>query len=173
VSCRVTATNNEGRAEAESTNGLAIVAVTPAATSRPELTFSPFANVAPTLTAAQIRASLHVQLARVQHRVRIASLRKTGIYTFVFASPAAGKLEIFWYQAPTDPHQAFAGPKPLVVATSSTSFTSASARTVKLRLTDAGRRLIGHGTRIVLTDRGVFRPHGHPVSWLETFVLSH
>jgi fibronectin type 3 domain-containing protein len=173
LSCRVTATNSEGRAEAESTNGLAISPLTTPSNSRPELTVPPFASVPPTLTAAQIRAAIHVQLARAQHRVRIASLRKTGLYAFPFAAPAAGRLEVFWYQAPTEPHQPFANTKPLVLAVSTTSFASASTKTVKLRLTEAGRSLIGHSNRIALTVRGVFRPHGHPVSWLATFLLSH
>jgi hypothetical protein len=173
LSCRVTATNSEGRAEAESTNGLAISARAVPTNSRPELTFPPLANVPATLTAAQIRAALHVQLARAQHHVRIASLRKSGLYAFPFAAPAAGRLQVFWYQAPTEPQQPFANTKPLVVAVSTTSFTSASTKMVNLRLTDAGRLLIAHSSRVALTVRGVFRPHGHPVSWIGTFLLSH
>jgi hypothetical protein len=173
LTCRVTATNGEGRAEAESTNGLTISALTAPASSRPELKIPPFAGVPATLTAAQIRAVLHVQLARAQHHARIASLRKLGLYAFSFSAPAAGTLQVFWYQAPTEPEQPFANTKPLAVALSSTSFASARTQTVKLLLTDAGRRLIAHSNRIALTVRGVFRPHGHPVSWLGTFLLSH
>jgi hypothetical protein len=174
LSCRVTATNSEGRAEAESTNGLAISARTVPTNSRAELTFPPLTSLAATLTAAQIRAALHVQLARAQHHVRIASLRKSGLYAFPFAAPAAGKLQVFWYQAPTEPQQPFANTKPLVVAASTTtSFASASTKTVNLRLTGAGRLLIAHSQRIALKVRAVFRPHGHPVSWIGTFLLSH
>jgi hypothetical protein len=173
LSCRVTATNSEGRAEAESTNGLAISARTVPTSSRPELTFPPLAYVPPTLTAAQIRAALHVQLARAQHHVRIASLRKSGLYAFPFVAPAAGRLQVFWYQASTEPQQPSANTKPLVVAVSTTSFTSASTKMVSLRLTDAGRLLIAHSNRIALKVRGVFRPRGHPVSWIGTFLLSH
>jgi hypothetical protein len=173
LSCRVTATNSEGRAEAESTNGLAISPLAAPTKSKPELTFPPVSNVPTTLTAAQIRATIRVQLARAQHHVRIASLRKTGLCTFPFAAPAAGTLEVFWYQAPTDPHKSFANTKPVVVALSTTSFASATSKTVKLRLTEAGRRLISHSNRIALTVRGVFRPHGHPVSWIAPFLLSH
>jgi hypothetical protein len=173
LSCRVTATNSEGRAEAESTNGLAISARTAPTSSRPEFTFPPLANVPPTLTAAQIRAVLHVQLARAQHRARIASLRKTGLYAFPFAAPSAGRLQVFWYEAPPEPQQPFANTKLVAVAVSTTAFASAGTKMVNLRLTDAGRRLIGQSNRIALKVRGVFRPHGHPVSWIGMFLLSH
>jgi hypothetical protein len=173
LSCRVTATNSEGRAEAQSTNGLAISPLTTPTNSRPELTFPLLANVPPTLTAAQIRAVIHVQLARAQHHARIASLRKSGLYAFPFAAPAAGRLEVFWYQVAPEPQQPFANTKPLVLAVSTTSFASAGIKMVKLRLTDAGRRVIGHSNSTAIKVRGVFRPHGHPVSWIGTFLLSH
>ena len=55
-----------------------------------------------------------------------------------------------------------------------TAFTSASTKTVKLRLTSVGRRLFSQGNRIEFTVRGVFlQPHKRPVTWLEAVVLSH
>jgi hypothetical protein len=173
LSCDVAATNSEGSAEAESSNGLAILGGTVRTESRPELTFPPAANVAETATAAQILAALHVQLARMQHNVRIASLRKAGLWAFSFAAPAVGKLELSWYLASTGANHS-AKTKPLLLALSTTSFESATTRTVKLRLTSAGRRLIGESKHIPLTVKGVFiRPHEPPVTWLETVLLSH
>jgi hypothetical protein len=166
LSCNVTATNGEGKAEAES-KGIAIFRA-PVRTET-ELTFPPLA----TPTAAQILATLHVQLARVQHHVRIASLRKTGLYAFSFAALAAGRLELSWYAALAGAHHS-ANAKPLMLALATTSFTGAGTKTVKLRLTSAGRRLISESKRIPLTVKGVFVPsHGPPVTWLETVLLSH
>jgi hypothetical protein len=173
LSCDVTATNSEGRAEAGSSNGIAILRGTVRTESTPELTFSPPPDP-PTATAVQILAALHVQLARVQHRVRIASLRKTGLYTFSFAAPAAGKLEFSWYQTSQGAHNFFASSKPLLLALCTKSFASAGSKIVKLRLTSAGRGLIGHSKRIPLTVKGVFvTPRGGPVTWLQTVLLSH
>jgi hypothetical protein len=173
LSCEVTATNGEGGAEAKSSNGLMISRGTVRPESRLELTFPPPANFVATPTVAQILATLHVQLARMQHHVRIASLRKTGLWAFSFAAPAAGKLELSWYQASTGANRS-AKTKPLLLALSTTSFESATTRTVKLRLTSAGRRLIGESKHIPLTVKGVFaRPHERPVTWLETVLLSH
>jgi hypothetical protein len=104
------------------------------------------------------------------HHARISSLRKAGFYALSFRAPAAGRLEIVWYAAAAGAGNA----KPIVVALSSTSFTHASTKTVKLRLTSAGRRLVMQSTHIKLTVKGVFlAPHAHPVTWLETAVLSH
>ena len=130
--------------------------------------------VASIFTAAQVLAALHVQLARAQHRVRIASLRKTGLYAFPFAAPSAGTMEYLWYQASEETQRGVANAKPPQFAQSTTRFTGPSTRTVKLRLTSAGRRLISQSNRIKLTVRGVFRPpQGRPVVWRGAFLFSH
>ena len=65
-------------------------------------------------------------------------------------------------------------PKPILVATVTVSFTSASKKTVKLRLTSVGRSLLKAHRSIKLTAKGVFTPSGgRPVTWLKTFVLNH
>ena len=160
ISCDVTATNSEGRTEAESSNGLAIAALrTP---SRPELTFPP----APPPTAAQSLASLRVQLMRVHHAMRIASLRKTGYYVFSFTALTAGKLELSWYQVPTSAHHS-ATAKPVLLAFGSTSYAGPATKKVKLRLTSWGRRLIGSSSSIKLSVKGVFvAAKGRPVTLL-------
>jgi hypothetical protein len=170
LSCVVAAANSEGRAEATSSNALAIVPPTARSESTPELTFPP-TSVSPPPSAVQIAATLKAQLARAQHRARISSLRKTGMYTISVVVPAAGTLQLVWYQAlPSARHAA----KPLVVALGSASFTSAGTRTVKLRLTNAGRRLIEHSYSLKLTLKGVFTRSGEPpVSWVKTVALSY
>jgi hypothetical protein len=135
------------------------------------LTFPPSANVPPTPTA--IRNALRVQLARAHRRVRIASLRKTGLYAFSLAAPAAGKLELSWYEVSAGAHHS-ANSKPSALALSTTTFAGTTTKTVTLRLTSAGRRLFRHGNRIEFTLKSVFlQPHTRSLTWLDTVVLSH
>ena len=171
LSCEVTATNSEGTAEAESSNGLAISRGVARTESSPQLTAPVFAAPS-TPTTAQILAALRAQLTRAQKRARIASLRKKPIYAFSFTAPAVGKLELFWYQTPSEAHRS-ANTKPLELALTTTSFATASTETVDLHLTAAGRRLIRESRRIDILVKGVFAsPHASPVTWLKTVALS-
>jgi hypothetical protein len=168
LSCKVTATNSEGSADASS-RGLAIPRVV--SESRPELTFPP--PPPPPPTAAQILAALRTQLARAQHRAHISSLRKKGFYSFTLTAPAAGTLELIWYLAPTGAQHSSSA-KPLTVALCTTSLAGAGAKTVSLRLTSAGRRLIEHSSGLQLTLKGVFvQPHARPLTWLKTVGLTY
>jgi hypothetical protein len=173
ISCHVLATNTEGTGEAQSANGLTIVAPTIVTQVSPEPTFPPVTQPQSPATA-EILASLRSQVARAQHRARISSIRKKGLYSFSLVIPVGGRLELFWYQDPRDAHHS-SYTKRLVVALSTTSFGGAGTRTVKLRLTSAGRRLLEHSRRSVqLTLKGVFRPSGgHPLSWQKTVALHY
>jgi hypothetical protein len=134
--------------------------------------FPPVARAARALTAAQILAKLRAALARAQRAARISSLQRTGVYSFSFAAPIAGRLEVTWYQAPTRSGRA-ASSKPAVIAQSSTSFARAGTETVKLRLTSAGRRLLADSRRVALATKGEFvRARARPVAWFETIVLT-
>jgi hypothetical protein len=173
LSCEVTAANSEGSVQAQSANTITVPRAALPLESPHELTLPPLAIAPPVPTAAQILATLHVQLARAQQRVRLASLRKTALFAFLFAAPAAGTLEVSWYQPPpATPHHSTHA-KPVILALSSTSFAGAGATSVTIRLTSAGRHLVAHSKRIPMTVKGVFTmPHARPVSWLETVVLS-
>ena len=110
------------------------------------------------------------------HGAHIAPLLKHGYYSFPFTSLSAGKLVVDWYEVPKGAHvsSAKSKPKPVLVATVTVSFTSASKKTVKLRLTSAGRSLLKAHRSIKLTAKGVFMPSGgRSVTWLKTFVLNH
>jgi hypothetical protein len=171
LSCEVTATNSEGTGKAESANALAIVIPTMRTESSPEVTFPPGPPITARFTAAQIASSLKAQLARAQHHARISSLRRTGQYTISVSAPAAGTLQLVWYQAPPSGHR---GAKPLVVAQAATSFSGAATRTVKLRLTSLGKRLIERSASLTLTLKGVFSRAEEPsVSWVKTVVLTY
>jgi hypothetical protein len=170
LSCDVTAANSEGRAEASSSNTVEIVRGT-LGQGALESTIPP--AVIPALTAAEVLGVLRTQLARAQHRARISSLRKKGLYAFSVAAPVAGRLELVWYQALRGAYHSQSS-KPIVVATSTITFASAATQLVNLRLTSAGRRLIAHSSSLELTLKGVFvQPHGRPAAWLKTVVLHY
>ena len=169
VSCEVTATNGDGRAAAKSA-AVSIPQPVVAAESRPELPFAPSGPRTP--NAAQIIAALGTQLARAQHHARIASVRKKGFYAFSLLAPVAGTLELSWYGAPAGAHRS-AGAKPIVIALSITKFESATAKTIKLRLTSAGRRLLEHSYSLSLTLKGVFVGPQGSITWLKTVVLHY
>ena len=167
LSCNVTATNSEGRAEASSSNGVEIVRGTLGQESILR------SEVIPPLSGAEVLSVLRTQLARVQHRARISSLRRRGLYAFSLAAPPAGTLELVWYQASQSARHS-QRTKPVVVALSTTAYASAGTKRVSLRLTSAGRRLITHSSSLELTLKGVFvQAQGGPLVWLKTVVLHY
>ena len=169
LSCSVTATNSEGRAEASSSNTVEVRSTL--GQGGLESTVPP--DVIPALTGADVLGVLRTQLARVQHRARISSLRRRGLYAFPVAAPADGTLELVWYQTPPSARHSQNG-KPLVVALSRTVYARAATKTVTLRLTSAGRRLIARSSSLELTLMGVFvQPQGHPLAWVKTVVLHY
>ena len=170
LSCNVTATNSEGRAEASSSNSVEVVRGT---LGEGGLESTLPSGVIPALSAAEVLAVLRAQVARVQHHARISSLRRRGLYAFSVAAPAAGTLELVWYQAPQGARHS-QRTKPLVVALSTTAYASAGTKPVSLRLTSAGRRLITHSSSLELTLKGVFvQAQGRPLVWLKTVVLHY
>jgi hypothetical protein len=168
LSCRVTASNGEGSAEAQS-NSVAIPHL--GGENRPEQTFSS-APLAPP-GVAQILAALRKQLARAQHHARISSLRRKGTFSFSLTAPAGGTLELVWYQSPTGGGHS-SNAKPLTIATCTTSLVAGGTKTVKLRLTSAGRRALEHSTALQLTLKAVFtQAHSRPLVWQKTVGLTY
>ena len=176
LSCRVIATSEEGSAQATSA-GVEIFAAQSATTPSTTPTYTIGGDPQElTASAAAILARLASQLTPTTHNAHVASLLKHGYYSFSFTSLSAGKLLVDWYEVPKGAHvsSAKSKPKPVLVATVTVSFTSASKKTVKLRLTRAGKSLLKAHRSIKLTAKGVFTPSGgRPVTWLKTFVLNH
>jgi hypothetical protein len=169
LSCYVIATNSEGSVQAESSNGLAVFRGTVGAATKTEMIFTPPPILRPSVTTAEILAVLRRQLARAQLGARIATLRKTGKFSFPFSAPTAGTLEVSWYPAPKNAHSASFG----ILAASTTSFPIAGTETVRMRLTSTGRRALARSQRIKLIVKGVFlRPEAPPVSLLQTVALN-
>jgi alpha-tubulin suppressor-like RCC1 family protein len=125
-----------------------------------------------TLTEAELRASLRQQLGIKGTTARIASLRKRRSFTCGFTALTAGRLAIDWYYVPPGAHLARAAPT--LVASGALSFARAGTRTITLKLTLAGRRLLRRRARITLVAEGAFTPSGgHAVTARLSFVLKH
>ena len=180
LSCNVVAANTEGSSEAPSSNSVQIAAApikTPhQLVEQPKTTtVDPPKSTPPVATVAEVRSALSIQLTRAQHAARIASLLKHGDYTFRFTAPAAGRLQLWWYDVPKGAHvSSVSKAKPIAVAYGTASYTGATTKTVKLTLTSAGRRLLLHAKHITLTAKGVFHLSAtSAVTWLKAFVLTH
>jgi hypothetical protein len=170
--CTVTATNAVGTTEASSAP-VVIPSLPSGPTIAPEQTFPAPAPAIPAgPSAAKILATLRSQLSHTQRAARLSRIRKAGLYSFWFNAPAVGRLELsWWYHPPKLAHRS-TNTKPVVLAFSTLSFAKPGAQSVKLRLTGAGRIVIGHDQQIVVTVKGVFSAaHQHPVAWSETLTL--
>jgi hypothetical protein len=128
----------------------------------------------PRLTATEILDALRAQLPHAEHGARIASVLKGGAYSFSFAAPEAGTLQVFWYEVPKGAHvSANTKIKPVLVASATTAFSSVTKKTVKLHLTNAGRGLLEQRKQLKLTVKAVFTSsRGVSATWLGTLALS-
>jgi len=169
LSCHVVASNTEGSAEAESAS-VTIGRAAPRPEAKQEVL--PLSVAQP--LAAQAQNALRVQLARAMHHVRLASLRKSGAFSFPFAPPAAGTLEVSWYQVRAGASWRTTDRNAVLLAKASLTFTGTAAKTLKLRLTSAGRSVIAKHARVPVTVNGVFSPpHERRVLWQLWYLVCH
>jgi hypothetical protein len=175
LSCGLTAVNSEGTADAESSNRLTIPRTALGSESKPpESTFSWVGAPLAAPTRAQMRTSLAAQLAHAQKRARVSFVRRSGLYSFPFNALAAGRLEVSWYRQVIDPSHRSAPARTVMLAHATISFAGPGTKTVKLRLTSAGRSAFSHGTLIKLIAKGAFvPPHARALTWLAPVTLSH
>lgn len=119
------------------------------------------AFISSTLTQAQLRSSLSMQLGAKGRQLKIATLRKRHSYVYAFTALTAGTLRIDWYYLA--PGARLARAKPVLFASGGASFPTAGTRKVTLRLTPAARKLLRHRRRsITLAVLGSFTPRGKP-----------
>lgn len=175
ISCVITASNSEGTAQATS-NAIFIgtAAKTAQKSETPPNETETNQKAKAVVTAAQVLSRLGLELGRIQHAARLKGLRNSHAYSFKFSAPTAGKLEYSWYQLAHGARLSSKGKlKPMLVATAKASFASATTKTIELKLTSAGLRLIRSSKHIKLTAKAVFSRAGvSPVSWVKSFVLS-
>jgi Regulator of chromosome condensation (RCC1) repeat/Putative Ig domain len=121
------------------------------------------AFISSTLTEAQIRSSLGMQLGTKGRQIKLKMLRKRRSYAYGFTALTPGALRIDWYYLPPGARlarSAYAAQsvKPVLFASGSASFATAGSKQVTLRLTLAGRKLLRHRKRIALSAVGSFTP---------------
>jgi alpha-tubulin suppressor-like RCC1 family protein len=117
------------------------------------------AFISSTLTKAQIRASLNMQLGAKGREIKLAALRKRHRYVYAFTALTAGVLTIDWYYLLPGARLAQRA-RPVLFASGHASFPTAGTRTVTLTLTLSARKLLRHRKRIALSVRGSFTPSG-------------
>jgi alpha-tubulin suppressor-like RCC1 family protein len=123
------------------------------------------AFISSTLTEAQIRSSLGMQLGTKGRQIRLKALRKRRSYAYGFTALTPGVLTIDWYYLPPGARlargaDAAQSAKPVLFASGSTSFATAGTKKLTLRLTLTGRKLLRHRKHIALTALGSFTPRG-------------
>ena len=124
------------------------------------------------LGESEVKAFFAQELAPKGRGARIGTILKKGLYSQAIKAPEAGTATIGWYyQPPKAKHGKKA--KPVLLASGRVTFSSASSKTLKIRLTTAGRKLLKSSKRLNITVRCTFVAPGAPaVPSSGTFRLS-
>jgi hypothetical protein len=115
-------------------------------------------KVGPVLGLAQIKALLAKHLTPKGRLAKIGAILKAGGYKLSFGAPEPGVVVIGWYLVPNGAHLAKA--QPVLVASGRATFGNAGTKTIKIKLTPSGKRLLREANRLKLTAKGTFTPTG-------------
>jgi len=117
---------------------------------------------AASVTPAQILALLGSEITPSGRAGRLSAILKAGGYALSFNAPESGMAVVSWYLLPRGAHLASTrhAPRPVLVATGRQAFALAGARSVRLKLTGAGKALLRHAKHVKLTASGTFTPTG-------------
>ena len=102
--------------------------------------------------AALVGRALLAVLVPAGKKARIRALLRLKGFRFAFTAPSAGQLSIRWLTRGTS--------KPLLVASATVHVTKAGTKTVRIKLTPKGRRLLKRSRRLKLTAKAAFTPTG-------------
>jgi uncharacterized repeat protein (TIGR01451 family) len=129
---------------------------------------------AKTLSSKQIAAVLGRHLVPSGSAARISALLSRGGYKLSVKAPEASTVVIGWYQVPAGAKLAGkAKAKPVLVAFGKRSFSAAGTATITIKLTVAGRRLLGRAKKLTLTAKGTLTPSSKvPITARRSFVLA-
>jgi hypothetical protein len=130
---------------------------------------------AASISTAQIAALLGQQLIPSGKAAKIATLLKSGGLKMSFKALEAGTLSVQWYELSAGAKLAkHSKAKPVLVASGQTTFSAVGMKTLRIRLTAAGRKLLKHTKSIRLTVKGKFTATGQaPVVQTVSFALRH
>jgi subtilase family serine protease len=125
------------------------------------------------VSAAQIKSALVAQLTPSSKTARIAALLKASGLSLALKALEPGVIVIDWYELPPGAKLAKkTKPKPLLVASGQLKFSAAGTKTLKLKLTAAGKALLKRSKHVKLTAKGTFTPSGEAaVSATKPFTL--
>jgi hypothetical protein len=115
-------------------------------------------KIGPVLGRAQVTASLAKQLAPKGTPAKVGAVLKAGGYKLSFAALESGTVVIGWYYVP--PGARLAAAKTVLVASGRATFAGAGTKTIKLKLTAAGKKMLKHANQLKLTSKGVFSAPG-------------
>jgi hypothetical protein len=123
------------------------------------------------VTIAQIRESMRRQMTPKASAAKIGVLLKKGGAILSFKSLDAGRLVVRWSTAPTTVRGKKT--KAMLVAQGRMTFEHSGTKTVHVRLTAAGRRVLRHAKRVRLTATGTFtRTNAKPIVGTKGFVVT-
>jgi hypothetical protein len=126
------------------------------------------------VAASRVAALIANQLTVPRRRGAISALLARGTFAMQFSAPEAGTVAVSWYHRRTSARSHQAGPSPSALAAfGRLSYGRASKRSVTIRLTGYGRRLLRHSKRVRLTATCSFTALGaQAVRVSRTFELS-
>ena len=107
--------------------------------------------------AAHIRSHLTEQLVPHGPGAAIGALLRAGGYSFSFDPPVNGSVVIAWYQA-RGAHPPAGVSRSAVIARGNADFFRGRPGRITIRLTSAGRRVLGSTASATLTAKGTFTP---------------
>jgi hypothetical protein len=102
--------------------------------------------------SVNVRALLMHALSARGKSASIRSLLKHGGYSFSFAAPSAGRLQVLWYR--------LVHGRRLLVGTVTFTFRKAGSAKIEIRVTRTGRNLLRHAGKLRLTASAGFTPVG-------------
>jgi hypothetical protein len=125
------------------------------------------------ISSSRVRAMLAAGIAPHGGAARIAVLLRHGGFTTTVTALQAGRTSVYWYELPPGARLTKAGgAKTVLVASGHHAFAAAGSARIALKLTAAGRRLLGRAKRLALTAQASFIATGKaPISTTRAFVL--
>lgn len=129
---------------------------------------------------AMVRAALSGVLSPKGRLAKLGAILKAGGFTFTFNAPESGTLTIGWYELAPGAHLTSANgkdhkkprAKPVLIATGTMTVGKMGTIKIKVKLTNAGKRLLKHAKGQKLTGQASFTPTGGTATTRRgTFVL--
>jgi hypothetical protein len=170
ITCTVTAANIEGRAEAESINGVVVPGAGPNIVVSSSTVEKPV-SIPP---AGVILASLRRQLTTVLEKAHLKSVLAHG-FTFSFNPPTRGTLEVMWYKRykVKGAHGSTRARYTLLAQSGKSAYASVTTGRVRVKLTAAGKSALRGRKSVGIVVKAVFTVPGRtPVTWTGTVVLT-